>query len=109
MAALLGLLAAILLLGAGASMVSALGRGRRRMASLVAIDFVRSSFASRLGVGQPVADLLPEVTEALRRAFLLAAAEVWTAAAGTLVLAVADPPRAVRRLSLTPQEERIVA
>ena len=107
--ALLALLAAIVLVTVAVSAVSALRSSRRQIASLLAIDFVRGSFASRLAHGEPMEELLPRVAESLRRMFALDAAEIWIASAGELRLSVSDPDRASIAVSLTQAEESIIA
>ena len=71
------LVAAILVIAVATSAASALARRRKETASLSAIDFVRSSFASQLNRGVPMDELLLQMVEALRDGFKLDAAEVW--------------------------------
>ena len=90
------LVAAILLIAMATSAASALSRRRREAASLSAIDFVRSSFASQLSRGVPMDELLLQMVEALRDGFKLDAAELWLCESGSLRLAAVEP-RAERK------------
>src|SRR5262245_65865466 len=73
----------------------------REAASLSAIDFVRTSFVSRLARGEPLDELLPAVVEALRGAMHLDAAEIWLAnEGGYLDLTVSEPARAAPTIQL---------
>jgi signal transduction histidine kinase len=67
------------------------------------------AFAQRVAGGLPVDDLVAALIESLRSGLALAAAEVWTASAGTLELAGADPPRPRATVSLQPSEAAVVA
>jgi signal transduction histidine kinase len=93
LAALLALLTAIVLVTIAVSAVTALRSSRRQIASLLAIDFVRGSFASRLAQGEAMEELLPRVAGMLRDNLALDAAEIWIAANGVLRLSVAQPDR----------------
>lgn len=105
---LLGVLvAAILLIALATSAASALTRRRRETASLSAIDFVRSSFASQLNRGVPMGELLLQMVEALRDGFKLDAAELWLCESGSLRLAAAEPHAGSRSIPITPAEETI--
>jgi len=107
---LLGVLvAAILLIALATSAASALTRRRRETASLSAIDFVRSSFASQLNRGVPMGELLLQMVEALRDGFKLDAAELWLCESGSLRLAAAEPHAGSRSIPITPAEETIAA
>ena len=66
---LVALVAAILLVALATSATSAVRRRRKEKASLSAIDFVRSSFASQLSRGVPMDELLLQMVEALRDGF----------------------------------------
>jgi signal transduction histidine kinase len=88
--------------------VSTRGSRRRAQQSLSAIDFVRSTFASRLRKREPLEELLLQMVEALCDSFRLDAAEVWTADGGALVRAVSNPSREPRRVRLTPAEETVI-
>src|SRR2546427_5732623 len=106
------LLAAVLATAAaGAAItVAVTTRGSRRRAqqSLSAIDFVRSTFASRLRKREPLEELLLQMVEALCDSFRLDAAEVWTAGGGALVRAVSNPRREQRTGPLTHAEETVI-
>ncbi|TMF19880.1 MAG: sensor histidine kinase [Chloroflexi bacterium] len=106
---LAGLVAAILAVTLIASAASAQSRQRRETASLSAIDFVRSSFASQLARGVPMDELLLQMVEALRDGFKLDAAELWLSEGGSLRLAAADPRADRKPISITPAEEAIAA
>src|SRR2546422_4334459 len=106
------LLAAVLATaGAGAAIAVAVTTGgsrRRAQQSLSAIDFVRSTFASRLRKREPLEELLLQMVEALCDTFRLDAAEVWMAGGGALERTVCSPSREPRRIPLTPAEETVV-
>jgi signal transduction histidine kinase len=101
------LVAAILVIALAASAVSALARRRRETASLSAIDFVRSSFASQLSRGVPMDELLLQMVEALRDGFKLDGAELWLCEAGSLRLAAAEPRTERKPIAIMPAEETI--
>ena len=103
------LVAAILVIALATSAFSALARRRREKASLSAIDFVRSSFASQLTRGVPMEELLLQMVEALRDGFRLDAAELWLCETGILRLAAAEPRAARKPIPITPAEETIAA
>jgi signal transduction histidine kinase len=84
------------------------GSRRRAQQSLSAIDFVRSTFASRLRKREPLQELLLQMVEALCDTFHLDAAEVWTTGGGGLVSAACNPGREPRRVPLTPAEETVI-
>ncbi len=92
-----------------AGLISGERRRRRAAASLTAIDFVRSSFASRLARGDPMDELLVQVVEALRDAFKLDSAELWLHGGGVLRRVSSNPRREAAELRVTPPEESIVA
>jgi signal transduction histidine kinase len=100
---------AILVVALAASAISALARRRREAASLSAIDFVRSSFASQLSRGVPMDELLLQMVEALRDGFKLDSAELWLCEDSSLRLAAAEPRHEARSISITPAEETIAA
>ena len=64
--ALVVVLGSLALSAVAAGAFSARARRRRSAASLQAIDFVRTSFTSRMVRGEPLEALLREVVEALR-------------------------------------------
>jgi signal transduction histidine kinase len=106
---LLAFVSAMLLIAVGVSVVSPLGRRRRDSASLGAIDFARTSFASQLNRGAPLDKLLLEMVEALCDGFKLDAAELWLCEAGRLRLAAAEPPAQRHVIPITAAEESIAA
>jgi signal transduction histidine kinase len=106
---LAAILGAMLLITVVAGLASG-RRGRRRAASnLAAIDFVRSSFASRLARGDPMDELLVQVVEAVRDAFKLDAAELWLLDAGVLRRFASSPHRSAAELTVTSAEQSIAA
>jgi signal transduction histidine kinase len=102
------LIAIVIVTGAMTLLTSA-GQRRRQAASLNAIDFVRTSFASRLAHGEPLDELLPQVTQSLRTSFELDCAQIWLSEGGELNLAASDPNRDPRRISLPPNVDSIAA
>ena len=102
--ALAGLAAATLV----AAVVSDRRRRRRGAASLEAIDFVRTSFTSRMVRGDPIDVLLREVVESLRAFLDLDTAELWVYEAGRLRLQVAEPPAAATDLPLAAELRTVV-
>ena len=103
------LLAAIVLIALATSAVSALARRRRDTASLSAIDFVRTSFASQLARGVPMEELLLQMVEALRDGFKLDSVELWLCVGGSLRLAAAEPRAEKEPIPITSAEETIAA
>ena len=103
------LVAAILVIALAASAASALARRRKETASLSAIDFVRSSFASQLSRGVPLNELLLQMVEAMRDGFSLDTAELWLCEGGSLRLAAAEPREERKPIPITPAEETIAA
>lgn len=106
---LAGLLAALLLIGVVYSLFSARARRRQEGASLSAIDFVRSSFASQLNRGTPMDELLLQMVEALRDGFKLDNAELWICEGGSLRLAASEPHIERKPIAITLAEEMIAA
>ena len=106
-------LAAVLLVTAAAagvlSVVGARRRRRRSAESLSAIDFVRTTFASRLRRREPLGHLLSEMVDALRDTFQLDRVDVWMVHEGELRLACSEPPRQAELIPLTPEEETVFA
>lgn len=84
---------------------------RRKGAALppTAIEFVRSSFASRLAHDEPLAELLLQAAETLHDTFALDAAEVWLETASSLALVAAEPPRTAAQIPLTDTDRRVIA
>jgi signal transduction histidine kinase len=106
LAALVAVIVAVALATAAATSAT---RRRREAASLSAIDFVRSSFASQLSRGVPMAELLLQMVEALRDGFKLDAAELWLCENGNLRLAASEPSAQTKAIPITPAEETIAA
>src|ERR1700674_4802850 len=106
---LVALVTAILMVTLATSAASAVRRQRKEKASLSAIDFVRSSFASQLNRGVPMDELLLQMVEALRDGFKLDAAELWLCESGTLRLAAVEPRADRKSIPITPAEETIAA
>ena len=106
---LAAIVGAMVVITIAAGLISGERRRRRAAASLRAIDFVRSSFASRLARGDPMDELLVQVVEALRDVFKLDAAELWLHDAGVLKRIATNPQRAPSELKVTPAEESIIA
>ena len=103
------MLAGMVAITVGAGLVSAERRRRRAAANLSAIDFVRTSFASRLARGDPMDELLREVVEALRESLQVDAAEIWIHSSGALRRVASQQPRDVREFSIASAEESIAA
>ena len=106
---LVALVTAILMVTLATSAASAVRRQRKEKASLSAIDFVRSSFASQLSRGVPMDELLLQMVEALRDGFHLDAAEFWLCGSGQLRVAAAEPRAERKPIAITPAEETIAA
>jgi signal transduction histidine kinase len=106
---LAALVAVIVVIALATTAATAAARRRREAASLSAIDFVRSSFASQLGRGVPMAELLLQMVEALRDGFKLDAAELWLCENGNLRLAASEPTARTRAIPITAAEETIAA
>jgi signal transduction histidine kinase len=107
--ALAAMLGAMVVITVVAGLVSGERHRRQAAASLTAIDFVRSSFASRLARGDPMDELMVQVVEALRDTFKLDAAELWIHSDGALRRVASNPRRAEVHLILSPAEESIIA
>lgn len=107
--AVAALLAAMGVLTVAVSQVSAERRRRRAAASLGAIDFARTSFASRLARGEPMNELLVQLAEAVRDSFNVDAAEIWLHDSGVLRRVVSQPQREAEEITVSPAEESIVA
>jgi signal transduction histidine kinase len=103
------LVAAILVIALATGTASALARRRKEAASLSAIDFVRSSFASQLNRGVPMGELLLQMVEALRDGFKLDVAELWLCEGGSLRLEASEPRAQMKTIPITPAEETIAA
>ncbi len=72
-------------------------------------DAVLRTFGSRLSRAIPMDELLLQVGESLRKTLALSAAEVWTGSGGILEKAISVPDSPVARISLSPEEESVVA
>ena len=72
-------------------------------------DAVLRTFGRRLSRAIPVDELLLQVAESLRKTLALASAEVWTGSGGRLDRTVSVPDSPVVRLTLSPEEEAVVA
>jgi signal transduction histidine kinase len=106
---LAALVTAIVVIAVATGAATAIARRRREAASLSAIDFVRSSFASQLSRGVPMAELLLQMVEALRDGFKLDAAELWLCENGNLRLAASEPSAPPKAIPISPAEETIAA
>lgn len=107
--ALAAILAALAAVTVAAGVISGERRRRRAAASLDAIGFVRSSFASRLARGEPIDELLVQVVDALRNSLSLDVAEIWLHENGVLKLAASSPPAGPADIAVTPEEQSIAA
>ena len=92
-----------------AGVISGERRRRRAAASLDAIGFVRSSFASRLARGDSIDELLVQVVEGLRDSLSLDSAEIWLHEGGVLRLSAGSPSSGPAQIEVTPQEQSIAA
>jgi signal transduction histidine kinase len=72
-------------------------------------DEILRTFGSRLSRSVPLDELMLQMAESLRKTLGLRRAEVWTAAAGTLDLAVSDPEGDERQVSFSTTEETTIA
>jgi signal transduction histidine kinase len=72
-------------------------------------DNVLRTFGSRLSRAVPMEELLLQVAESLRKTLGLAAAEVWTGSQGNFERTVSVPDSPVIALSLSKEEESVVA
>ena len=72
-------------------------------------DDVLRTLGSRLTRVIPLDELLLQLTESLRKALALDAAEIWTGSGGLLERVISDPDRGAASLILTPAEEAVVA
>src|SRR5256886_10407389 len=106
---LVALVAVIVVVALATAAATAAARRRREAASLSAIDFVRSSFASQLSRGVPMTELVLQMVEALRDGFKLDAAELWLCENGSLRLAASEPSAPTKVIPITPAEETIAA
>lgn len=72
-------------------------------------DDVLRTFGTRLSRAVPLDELLMQVAESLRKTLGLGAAEVWTGSGGSLERSVSVPERSPTKITLTAQEEPVVA
>ncbi len=72
-------------------------------------DAVLRTFGSRLSRAIPMDELLLQVAESLRKTLSLAAAEVWTGSGGRLERTVSVPDVPLKSLTLSGEEEQVVA
>lgn len=107
--ALASILAVLAAVTVAAGVISSERRRRRDAASLDAIAFVRSSFASRLARGEPIDELLVQVVDALRESLSLDVAEIWLHERGVLRLTASSPHGGPAVVAVTPEEQSIAA
>jgi signal transduction histidine kinase len=72
-------------------------------------DAVLRTFGSRLSRALPMDELLLQVAESLRKTLALTSAEVWTGSGGRLDRTVSVPDSPAIRLSLSHEEQAVVA
>ena len=72
-------------------------------------DAVLRTFGSRLSRAIPMDELLLQVAESLRKTLGLRAAEVWTGSRGHLERAISVPDEPPVRMTLSPEEQTVVA
>ncbi|MBV8983522.1 MAG: hypothetical protein JOZ68_05075 [Acidimicrobiia bacterium] len=72
-------------------------------------DMVLRTFGSRLSRAIPLDELLLQVAESLRKTLALSSAEVWTGSGGRLERSVSVPDTKRATLTLSPDEETVVA
>jgi signal transduction histidine kinase len=72
-------------------------------------DTVLRTFGTRLSRAIPMDELLLQVAESLRKTLGLMSAEVWTGSGGELERTVSVPDAPVRHLTLSPDEQTVVA
>jgi signal transduction histidine kinase len=82
---------------------------RRVYGNRDAPDEPLQTFGARMSRAIPLEELLLQLAESLKRSMQLAAAEVWTGAAGLLERAAAVPYRDVERIRLSDEEAAVVA
>ena len=110
----------LLILSMVSAAVAALlyGPARRRLALYAnrivygereAPDAVLRTFGSRLSRAVPMDELLLQVAESLRKTLALTSAEVWTGSGGRLQRTVSVPDSSVATLTLSEEEESVVA
>jgi len=72
-------------------------------------DAVLRTFGSRLSRAIPMDELLLQVAESLRKTLALSSAEVWTGSGGHLTRSISVPDVPSTDLTLSPEEEAVVA
>jgi signal transduction histidine kinase len=72
-------------------------------------DAVLRTFGSRLSRAIPMDELLLQVAESLRKTLALSSAEVWTGSGGHLTRSISVPDVPSTDLTLSPEEESVVA
>jgi signal transduction histidine kinase len=72
-------------------------------------DAVLRTFGSRLSRAIPMDELLLQVAESLRKTLALSSAEVWTGSGGQLARSISVPDVPSTGLTLSPEEESVVA
>jgi signal transduction histidine kinase len=72
-------------------------------------DMVLRTFGSRLSRAVPLDELLLQVAESLRKTLALTSAEVWTGSGGRLERTVTVPDTKRAHITLSPDEETVVA
>jgi signal transduction histidine kinase len=72
-------------------------------------DMVLRTFGSRLSRAVPLDELLLQVAESLRKTLALSSAEVWTGSGGRLERTVTVPDTKRAHVTLSPDEETVVA
>ena len=92
-----------------AGVISGERRRRRAAASLDAIGFVRSSFATRLARGDPMDELLVQIAEALRDSLGLDSAEIWLQEDNVLRRKAGSPQSDPAEIEVSDQEQSIAA
>ena len=103
------ILAVIVATTVAAGVISGEGRRRRSAASLSAIGFVRSSFATRLARGDPMDELLVQIAEALRDSLGLDSAEIWLHENNVLRREASSPQNNPAEFEISDQEQPIAA
>ncbi|HEV2414801.1 MAG TPA: histidine kinase [Candidatus Dormibacteraeota bacterium] len=106
---LAAILAVIVATTVAAAVISGERRRRRAAASLGAIGFVRSSFATRLARGDPMDELLVQIAEALRDSLGLDSAEIWLQENNVLRREAGSPQNDPAEIEVSDQEQSIAA
>lgn len=106
---LAAILAVIVATTVAAGVISGERRRRRAAASLSAIGFVRSSFATRLARGDPMDELLVQIAEALHDSLGLDSAEIWLQENNVLRRKASFPQNDPTEIEVTDEEQSIAA